>query len=351
MSVKVRKKACKHGMSSLYLDIHYNGIRRYEYLELKIKNNPRNQTEKLEKQERETLAKRIALKRESELLMSTYSLNKAVKKDIDFFEYFEKFITEHRNLVDIRCFITTLNKLKAFAGKERFYTQELTETFLEKFAKHLQKNHNGDTPYNYFKKLKRVINQAFKEKLISVNPAVDIQCPKQKGIEKDVLSIEELKGLISTECPNQQVKQAFLFCCLTGLRFCDVKLLQWKHIKKDVLQLRQAKTGISVSVALSDDARSFLGHRKEPLCYVFMLPTHNGCLKNLRVWTENADIQKHITWHCARHTFGTNLIHFGTDLLVTSKLLGHSSTRYTARYVRVTEALKKEAIKKLPSVL
>lgn len=84
---------------------------------------------------------------------------------------------------------------------------------------------------------------------------------------------------------------------------------------------------------------------------VFKLPTHNGCLKNLRVWVKAAGVGKHITWHCARHSFGTNLIRSGADVLITSKLLGHTSPKHTVRYVRITDDLKKAAIERIPSFL
>jgi integrase/recombinase XerD len=223
--------------------------------------------------------------------------------------------------------------------------------FLERFAKYLKRNYNGDTPYNYFKKLKRVIKIAVKEKLLKENPATDIACPKNKGIEKDVLSIEELSLLVNAKCPNNYVRNAFLFCCLTGLRYCDVKKLKWKDIKRDRLKIVQEKTKQPVDVILNDDAKYFLGKPGSPNDLIYILPSHNGCLKNLDKWIEKAGVEKHITWHCARHTFATNLIQNGNDILITSNLLGHTSTKYTTRYTRINEQLRKDAIIKMPSIV
>lgn len=351
MAVVLRKRACTDGFVSLYLDIHFKGVRRYEYLGLKIRENPRNVFEANEKKEKWTLAKRIALQKESELIAGVHALPHTHKTDIDFFGYFQRFIEDNRDLVDIRSYITTLNKLKEFSGRTTLYCQEVTEPFLEKFAKYLQKKHSGETPYNYFKKLKRVLKEVFKDKLLRFNPATDIHCPKKKGIEKDVLTIEELTLLESAYCGNSQVKNAFLFCCSTGLRFCDVKALMWKHVKAGSISLKQQKTGEQISMSLSEDARHYLPSRKEVNERVFILPSHNACLKNLRNWVKNAGVEKHITWHCARHSFGTNLIKYGADVLITSKLLGHTSTKFTTRYVRVSEDLKTAAINRIPSVI
>lgn len=79
------------------------------------------------------------------------------------------------------------------------------------------------------------------------------------------------------------------------------------------------------------------------------MPSHTACLKNLKAWTKKAEINKKITWHCARHSFATNIIFYGSDLNSASSLLGHNSFKYTQRYVRVVESLKEKAVQNLPS--
>ena len=49
-------------------------------------------------------------------------------------------------------------------------------------------------------------------------------------IKKDVLNYEEITLLTETPMTNEQVKIAFIFSLLTGLRFVDVKALQWSNI-------------------------------------------------------------------------------------------------------------------------
>ncbi|MBK6330461.1 MAG: tyrosine-type recombinase/integrase [Bacteroidetes bacterium] len=61
-------------------------------------------------------------------------------------------------------------------------------------------------------------------------------------------------------------------------------------------------------------------------------------------------IEKHISWHCGRHSFGTNLIGFGVDVSIASKLLGHTTLANTQRYVRVNDQMKASAISKFPSI-
>ena len=83
---------------------------------------------------------------------------------------------------------------------------------------------------------------------------------------------------------------------------------------------------------------------------IFHLPSDTMCLKALRHWTKKAGIDKHITWHCGRHSFGTQLLNNGANIKVVSSLLGHSSLRFTEIYVRAVDEEKKKAINSMPSI-
>ncbi|HEY4874082.1 MAG TPA: site-specific integrase, partial [Puia sp.] len=154
----------------------------------------------------------------------------------------------------------------------------------------------------------------------------------------------------AANCSNDNVKRAFLISCLTGLRFCDVKLLKWRNINGEVIDLIQQKTKQRVLVKLNPDAKRLLGEVKSLGDLIFSLPTHNGANKVLSGWVKRAGITKHITWHSARHTFGTNLVQLGADVMTTSKLLGHSSIRSTTRYVRINDVLKTDAVNRFPRI-
>lgn len=350
MGVIIRTKQLKEGYVSLFLDIHFRGQRKYEFLNIKFKNRPSNLTERQIKKEKEDLAKRIALKRETDLINAEYGLEAITKLDSDFFQFFEQYIENHRGLTDIRCFVTTLNKLKQFVGKQKLFCREVNAALLEKFSKNLQANHKGDTPYNYFKKLKRVIKEAVKLKVIKENPSTDIKCPKKMGLEKSVLNFDEIKLLNATYCSNSGIKRAFLLSCLTGLRYCDIKALQWKNIKGDVIELVQQKTKNSVRIMLGPQAIRLIGDPAKPNDLIFSLPTHNGCLKVLATFVKRANITKKITWHCARHSFATNMMNLKTDIYQISKMLGHSSVRCTTRYTRVNDELMRDTVNKFPSI-
>ena len=81
---------------------------------------------------------------------------------------------------------------------------------------------------------------------------------------------------------------------------------------------------------------------------VFQLPSHSYCLRMLNEWTRKAGIRKHISFHCARHTFITNLMASGANIKTAASLAGHSSTRHTEKYIHIIDTQKQQAVDNLP---
>ncbi|HRZ42184.1 MAG TPA: site-specific integrase [Bacteroidales bacterium] len=157
--------------------------------------------------------------------------------------------------------------------------------------------------------------------------------------------MDEIKRLREAVCHKNEVKRAFLFSLNTGLRWVDVKGLMWKHIDNDMVKLMQAKTGKEVVVYLNDAANTILAERGRRDELVFNLPCAAYANTMLMYWVEAASIDKHITWHCARHSFAVNLLINGVDVKTVSSLLGHSGLKHTEKYTRVVDELKRQAVK------
>jgi integrase/recombinase XerD len=348
--ITIRYRELKSGVRSYFLDICHNGHRYTEFLKIRTQkgNNPDVRSKNKETFE---YVKKIKLEREKELLYGTYGIKTTVSSSMDFFQYYEIFI-EGLNIVNTRTDVSTLKKLRDFANKKTLPFSELTETFLIRFKAYLEKKLSGQTPYDYFKKLKRVLKAAEREGYLKKNNAKEIINKKGKeGIEKDTLTSKELIAMAESACTNAEVKRAFLFCACTGLRFCDVSVLRWENIKGGAVDIKQKKTNVPVYINLNEDGRHLLGTRGLPNELIFDLPSHTSCLAILKDWTKKAEIDKHITWHCARHSFGTNLVAYGIDVATVSKLLGHTSYDYTMNYVRVNEEIKEMAVQSLPQMI
>lgn len=340
-----RKTKCGY---SLYLDYRINGVRHQEATGLQILDGNDTYTKQLNKDTKLRFA-HMKFEKQKQLMDGIIIPLQTKRQRIDFFQYFEEYMQlnpskERRNS-------STLKQLKNFWGKDTLPITEINEKTLKLFKIYLEEHLTGETPYDYFKALKAILKQATKEGLFLHNPAADIKVARRSNEAKVSLTFDELNTLYKASCPNENVKRAFLFSCYTGLRFCDIKKLCWNNISDDgILKMVQSKTNHPVSLKLVDFALALLGRRGEPNDLIFSLPTGNGTNKNLRVWAKNAEIEKKVTYHCARHSFATNLFSSGVDIYTTSAAMGHKSLKETPRYVKIAQHTIADALQKMQQI-
>jgi integrase len=157
---------------------------------------------------------------------------------------------------------------------------------------------------------------------------------------------------MNTDCRYEIVKKAFLFSCFTGLRYSDMKSLRWSEIhqaadgKTLYIEKQQVKTKGTVTIPLSDEAMRWMPERVDGIDTVFheLTITSTTVELLLKEWTDAAGIDKHITYHCSRHTAATLLLTLGANLYVVSKLLGHKSIKMTEVYAKIVDKKKIETM-------
>ncbi|MEO8770864.1 MAG: site-specific integrase [Ferruginibacter sp.] len=340
-----RQRKLKNGIA-LYLDYRICGKRIQEPTGLHIYPGSDEITKQLNKDN--NIRFEILRNDRQKELLNGIALLPVNRQKIDFLqyykEYFVKYPTRERRAASV------FKKLQAFHKGNVLPLAAIDEAFLVKFKNFLESKLTGETPHNYFKLLCKVIRQATKERLFAVNPSEDVIIKRMEGIPKDTLNIEELKTLYACHCSNDTVKRAFLFCCFTGLRYCDVSKLKWENVQNGILSIVQSKTRHNLTAELHQTALSLLGNVGSATDLVFSLPTNNGYNKVVKGWMKKAEIDKHITAHCGRHTFATLLVQNGADILSVSAVMGHKTIKYTQRYTRVADTMRSQTIQKLPTM-
>lgn len=239
-------------------------------------------------------------------------------------------------------------------------SSQFTPDMVQKFIAFLRVNSKGSGAATAFERFKKIVKYATAKGVLKTNICADMVCKRSKSFDKDILSVEEVRQLVSTHYDKESptIRRAFIFSLYTGIRFCDIKDLTFGNVDygNNILSFEQAKTkghseNSRVSIPLRDDLLSLIGKpQKSKKERIFDLPSHTMCLKALRHWTKHAGIDKHITWHCARHSFATNILTNGANVKVVADLLGHSGLTYVERYTRAIDAKKQEAINSLPSL-
>ena len=156
---------------------------------------------------------------------------------------------------------------------------------------------------------------------------------------------EELEKLEQLVLPERHVSwahtlDAFLFCCYTGLRYSDFVNLSEKNIaiidREPWLVFNAVKTGIEVKLPLTflfeGKAWKLLRKHKGRLKEFFSIKPNSNVNKELIRIGKYAGIEKHFSFHSARHTNATLLIYKGANITTVQKLLGHRNVTTTQIY-------------------
>jgi integrase len=356
MGVKLRQKALKglHKGVSLYLDITIKGSKRsYEFLDLHIykSDKPDIKAQKLE------IGQKAAAKRLLEISNDEHGFSSASKKNANFIAYYE-IVMNRRNGNTKEAWQSAFNQLKLYAGSSIPF-KKVNKKWIEEFKDHLLSSVSSSSANTYFAKVKKALSEAVKDEIIQMNPALLVDPISVPEREINYLEVADIKKIMKTTFFNKDLKDAFLFCCFTGLRLSDVRKLKWsviEEIKQDginsfVIRFNQTKTRNNNFVYLSETAMSILGERGNDDDLVFNISDHSVSInRTLRLLLKKAKVNKPITFHGSRHTNATLLLSSGTDIYTVSKMLGHRDLRSTMRYTKVVDPLKKKAADSLPNL-
>ena len=252
--------------------------------------------------------------------------------------------------------MTTVTVLQEFRPGLDF--KDITYTFLKDFEVHLKEKGNSvNTVAKHMRQLRTLVNEAINQGYIPSDayPFRKYKIKQEKG-RKEFLTPDELKRLENLDVDKKlrHVLDAFLFCCYTGLRFSDFcQLSPANFIKvngKRWLHFTSIKTGVELRLPLhllfEGKALTVL-ERYDIVTDFAKIGPNSEANKYLAQLAAFARIRKHITYHTARHTCATLLVHQGVPITTVQKLLGHASVRTTEVY---SEVLSNTIIRDLKAV-
>ena len=366
--VRIREKVLGDGTISLYLDMYHKGNRKKEGLKLYIipETTP---AAKLQNKNTRRLAEQIKAQRILDIQKDgLVDWEKLKRSRTTLIAWLEDFVTCEEQLspsgvVSKRNAKVRVEEYLASIGKQDLRLSDVDREFCRGFVAFLRtcQSHRGketisDTTARLLMyRIAAAMNKAVIEGLIPNNPFRTLDAkekPKIKASRREFLTVEELKVLINTPCRCDIVKKAFLFSCFTGLRYSDMKSLLWSEVhtaadgKTLYIEHRQVKTKKTVTIPLSEEALRWMPRQKEGVDQVFHeLQISTGTVEDvLKEWMKDCKIDKHITYHCSRHTAATTLLTLGANLYVVSKLMGHSSIQMTEVYAKIVDQKKVETM-------
>lgn len=239
---------------------------------------------------------------------------------------------------------TTITVLQEFRPGLDF--KDITYSFLKDFEVYLREKGNGiNTVAKHLRQLRTLVNEAINQGYIHADayPFRKFKIKQEKG-RHEFLTPDELKKLENLEISDKKLRHvldAFLFCCYVGLRFSDFcQLKQSNFIKvngKRWLHFKSVKTGIELRLPLHllFEGKALAILDRYEITEFANLGSNSEVNKVLAIITGMAHIKKHVTYHTARHTCATLLIHQGVPITTVQKLLGHTSVKTTEIYSEV----------------
>ena len=232
-----------------------------------------------------------------------------------------------------------------------YQLSQITLGFINQFDDYLRINlkYGNNTATKSIHSFKTVFNLAKQLDWVSHNPFSGYT-GRIKNLERKRLSKQDLQLIEKTDFGMDRlnrVKDVFLFACYTGLSFSDLKKLSQKDIIRDAndqswIHQKRTKTEIATTVPLMPKALAIIEKYSDDIYCLsqnVLLPVlsnqkYNSYLKEI---SSVCYIPFELTSHIARHTFATTIaLDNGVSMEAVSRMLGHSDTKMTQHYARVT---------------
>ena len=236
----------------------------------------------------------------------------------------------------------------------------ITESLFEEYRFFLKKRGlKASTVNTNLCWLSRLMFRAVSSRIIRCNPFENAKYEKE---EKKIrfLQKSDVMKLMAMRMNDRETELArlmFVFSCFTGLAIADMENLEYSHIQTAVdgqryIRKERQKTKVEFVVPLHPIAETIISHcrnaqagneeqqavKEKGDSLVFQPHCSRSVMgKNLSVVGKACGIRQRLSYHMARHTFGTMCLSAGIPIESIAKMMGHASISSTQIYAQVTD--------------
>ena len=293
-----------------------------------------------------------------------------------FLEELTLYCEKRQKEVGVRITQLTSNKYYRLCRYLREYTKQeckkddirlsaVSYGYLDGFNTYLQTahrcHHNGAV--NILDCLRNFMLYCLRNEWIEKNPFKNYKLKEVAPPPKEHLSKKEIELLMEKPLPNlrlENVRDIFVFCCLTGLAFADVKELKREHLTTDEqgnmwIRKPREKTAVMSTIPLLKQPKAILQKYAFDLhCMesgkLLPVPSNQKMNAYMSELATICGLNKKLTTHCARHTFACLAVEYGMPIDVLAKILGHSNTNMTRHYAKFSEQLIGREMQKIGQI-
>ena len=254
----------------------------------------------------------------------------------------------------------TLREFIENKGVQDMSITTITESLFEEYRFFLKKRGlKASTVNTNLCWLSRLMFRAVSKRIIRCNPFGNAKYEKE---EKKIRFLQkgDVMKLMAMRMNDREAELArlmFVFSCFTGMAIADMENLEYRHIQTAVdgqryIRKERQKTKVEFIVPLHPVAEAIVSHcrneqeRNEELqtvkekgeSLVFQAHSSRSVMgKNLCIVGKACGIRQRLSYHVARHTFGTMSLSAGIPIESIAKMMGHASISSTQVYAQVTD--------------
>ena len=236
----------------------------------------------------------------------------------------------------------------------------ITEDLFEEYRFFLKKRGlKGSTINNNLCWLSRLIFRAVSKRIIRCNPFEHAKYEKEENkirfLQKD--DVMKLMAMTMNDRESELARLMFVFSCFTGLAIADMENLEYRHIQtaadgQRYIHKERQNTKVEFIVPLHPIAENIISHcrnaqagneeqqtvKEKGVSLVFQPHCSRSVMgKNLSIVGKACGIRQRLSYHVARHTFGTMSLNAGIPIESIAKMMGHTSISSTQIYAQVTD--------------
>ena len=250
-------------------------------------------------------------------------------------------------------------------GRKDILIDAVTGDLFEEFRFYLKKKRfTAKTVNRHLCWLCRLMYRAVSKRVIRYNPFEDATYEKEERkirfLQKS--DIAKLMALKVNDREAELARRMFLFSCFTGLAIADMERLKFSHIQTSAdgrryIRKERQKTKVESVVPLHPIAETILNRLREEEEQAVKekdgdLVFPRGCIRsvmNNKLSTVGlaCGVRQRLSFHMARHTFGTLSLSAGIPIESIAKMMGHASISSTQIYAQVTDRKISEDMDKL----
>ena len=278
-------------------------------------------------------------------------------------EYFEKRIGVNRTAKSAHTYHCAREHVERFLS-ERLRLSDipfsaLDRSFIDKFDLYLRTERElaPNTIVLYMARLHTVVNKAIAAGIITADPFAGYEPPRPER-KRRYLTREELQRLMTTPLPSQRiylVRDLFLFSCYTGISYGDMCRLTAANLETSEdgttwIKATREKTNVEFEIPLLDLPLHIIDKYHDTTSDGKLLPIYGNSElnKGLKLLAATCGIDRKLTFHLARHNFGTHItLSLGVPIETVSRMMGHRRLMTTQIYAHVTDRKVDEDTKQL----